>query len=47
METDTVTGERKLDRGFSDGDFGEWSWFVWVTVVEIFNEIIGGELGGR
>ncbi len=28
------------------GDFGKWSWFVWVTAVEIFNEIIGGELSG-
>ncbi len=32
---------------FRGGDFGEWPWFVWVTVVEIFNEIIGGELGGQ
>ncbi len=47
METDTVTGERKLDGGFLDGDFGEWSWFVWVMAVEIFDEIVGGELGGQ
>ncbi len=38
---------KKLGGGFSDGDFGEWSWFVWVMVVEIFNEIIGRELGGQ
>ncbi len=37
----------KLDGGFLDGDFGEWSWFVLVMAVKIFNEIIGGELGGR
>ncbi len=47
MDTNNVTGEKKLDGGLSDGDFGEWSWFVWVTAVKIFNEIVGGELSGR
>ncbi len=47
METDNVTGERNLDGGFLDGDFGKWSWFVWVTMVEILNEVIGRELSGR
>ncbi len=37
----------RLDGGFSDGDFGKWSWFVWVTAVEIFNELISRELGGQ
>ncbi len=37
----------RLDGGFSDSDFGEWSWFVWVVAVKIFNEIIHRELGGQ
>ena len=37
----------RFDSGFSDSNFGEGAWLVWVPVMEVFNELVRGELGGR